>query len=563
MLLTNGLLLISPQILQTVIDELEQGFRDTNITVTQGRILFFALLLFGVALIGGVLRFAQRRIIQGVARHIEFHLRADFFLHLQKLSASYYDNVRTGDLMTRATSDLNAIRMVLSSAIMYTADAIVFFGLALVIMLYIDTSLTLVALLPYPILAIIIKLLGKRIHAIYEKIQEAFSTLNTKVQENLSGVRVVKAYTLEANEIEHFNELNQEFVNRNHRQIRLMSFFFPLFRFLPGIGGVVLLWMGGLHVIEGKITFGDFVAFNAYLMMLVRPMITLGFIVNTFERGAASMDRINAILNEEPEIYDSDSVKWNKKSIDGEIEFRNLNFTYPDGQPVLKNINLKVKKGTTLAIVGGTGSGKSTLVNLIPRIRQAERGVIFIDGVDVQDIPLNVLRSNIGFVEQEPFLFSDYLRNNIAYGVETPDDDEIREAAHTADLLAQIEEFPNGLQTLLGERGITISGGQRQRSALARAILIKPKILILDDAFANVDTQTEDTILTRLSEIMKDRTTILISHRISTVKAADNIIVLNDGSIAESGTHDQLLNKNGIYAGIYETQLLQDELKKL
>ena len=561
--MTNGLLLISPQILKTFFDELQQADGNPDITVSAGSILFFASLIFGVALVGGILRFVQRRTIQGVARQMEFHLRADFFLHLQKLSASYYDNVRTGDLMTRATSDLNAIRMVLSNAIIYTADATVFFGLALAIMLQIDTTLTLVALLPYPILTIIIRLLGKRLHAHYERIQEAFSTMNTKVQENLSGVRVVKAYTLEANEVEHFKELNQEFVDRNHRQIRLMTFFFPLFRFLPGISGVVLLWMGGLHVIEGKITLGDFVAFNAYLMMLVRPMIMLGFIVNTFERGAASMDRINAILSEEPEIYDGENVKWNFKNIAGEIEFRNLNFSYPDGQVVLKNINLKVEQGTTLAIVGGTGSGKSTLVDLIPRIRQTERGTIFIDGVDIQDIPLSVLRSNIGFVEQEPFLFSDYLRNNIAYGVDTPNDDEIREAAHSADLLSQIEEFPDGLQTFLGERGITISGGQRQRSALARAIIIKPKILILDDAFASVDTQTEDTILSRLAEIMKGRTTILISHRISTVKAADHIIVLNDGSIVESGTHNQLLEKNGIYAGIYETQLLQDELEGL
>jgi ATP-binding cassette subfamily B multidrug efflux pump len=561
--LTNGLLLISPQILKTFFDKLQQADGNPDITVSAGSILFFASLIFGVALVGGILRFVQRRTIQGVARQMEFHLRADFFLHLQKLSASYYDNVRTGDLMTRATSDLNAIRMVLSNAIIYTADAIVFFGLALAIMLQIDTTLTLVALLPYPILTIIIRLLGKRLHAHYERIQEAFSTMNTKVQENLSGVRVVKAYTLEASEIEHFKELNQEFVNRNHGQIRLMTFFFPLFRFLPGISGVVLLWMGGLHVIEGKITLGDFVAFNAYLMMLVRPMIMLGFIVNTFERGAASMDRINAILSEEPEIYDGENVKWNFKDITGEIEFRNLNFSYPEGQAVLKDINLKVEQGSTLAIVGGTGSGKSTLVDLIPRIRQAERGTIFIDGVDIQDIPLSVLRSNIGFVEQEPFLFSDYLRNNIAYGMDTPNDDEIREAAHNADLLSQIEEFPDGLQTFLGERGITISGGQRQRSALARAIIIKPKILILDDAFASVDTQTEDTILSRLAEIMKDRTTILISHRISTVKAADHIIVLNDGSIVESGTHNQLLEQNGIYAGIYETQLLQDELEEL
>ena len=555
-------MLISPEILQRVFDELQLAVEDPNFTVSPRRILFFALLIFGVAFFAGILRFAQRRIIQGVARQMEFHLRADFFLHLQKLSTSYYDNVRTGDLMTRATSDLNAIRMVLSSAIMYTADAIVFFGFALTIMLQIDVSLTIVALLPYPILAVLIRSLGKRLHAHYESIQEAFSTLNTKVQENLSGVRVVKAYTLEASEVAHFQELNHEFVERNHRQIRLMTFFFPLFRFLPGIGGVVLLWMGGIHVIEGKITLGDFVAFSAYLMMLVRPMITLGFIVNTFERGAASMDRMNAVLNEKPEIFDGEQVKWGIKNIEGEIEFRNLNFDYPDGTPVLKDINLKIGRGMTLAIVGGTGSGKSTLVNLIPRIRQAERGTIFIDGVDIQDIPLNVLRSNIGFVEQEPFLFSDYLRNNITYGLETADDEEVREAAHIADLLAQIEEFPDGLETFLGERGITISGGQRQRSALARAIIIKPKILILDDAFANVDTQTEDTILSRLDEIMKDRTTILISHRISTVKNADHIIVINDGSIVETGTHEQLIEYNGIYAGIYETQLLQEELEE-
>ncbi len=571
MLVTNVLLLISPMIMEMVVDELALAWRSQYdatyvgeiFTVSSGRILFFASLIFGVALVGGALRFIQRYTIQGVARQMEFHLRADFFLHLQKLSAAYYDNVRTGDLMTRATSDLNAIRMVLSSAVMYTADAIVFFGLALTIMLRIDVTLTLVVLLPYPLLAVLIRFLGKRLHTHYERIQEAFSTLNTKVQENLSGVRVVKAYTLEASETEHFQELNREFVDRNQQQIQLMTFFFPLFRFLPGVGIAVLLWMGGLRVVNGEMSLGTFVAFNAYLMMLIRPMITLGFIVNTFERGAASMGRIQAILNEKPEIFDGEQVKWGIKDIEGEIEFRDLNFAYPDGTPVLKDINLKIERGKTLAIVGGTGSGKSTLVNLIPRIRQAERGTVFVDGVDIQDIPLNVLRSNIGMVEQEPFLFSDYLRNNVAYGLETPDEAQIKDSAHTADLLEQIEEFPNGLETLLGERGLTISGGQRQRTALARAIIIKPKILILDDAFASVDTQTEDTILSRLSEIMKGRTTILISHRISTVKDADHIVVLDEGSIVEAGTHEQLLEQNGIYARIYETQLLQEELEEL
>jgi ATP-binding cassette subfamily B protein len=555
-LATNGVIVISPKLLKWVIDDLTR-------TITPRKVFFYALLIFGVAIVGGVLRFGQRQVIQSAARRIEYHLRNDFFTHLQKLSAAYYNDVRTGDLMARATSDMNAVRMVLSSAISYTADAIVFFALALIIMLHIDVTLTLFALLPYPILAILIRELGKRVHKHYERIQEAFSTMNTKVQENLSGVRVVKAYTLEESEVDDFERLNQNFVERNRAQVRLMTFFFPLFRFLPGLGVVVLLWLGGARVIEGKITLGDFVSFNAYLMMLIRPMITLGFIVNTFERGAASMGRIQEILDEKPEISDGEQVKWGIKDIEGEIEFRNLNFAYPDGTPVLKDINLKVERGTTLAIVGGTGSGKSTLVNLIPRIRQAERGTVFVDGVDIQDIPLNVLRSNIGVVEQEPFLFSDYLRNNITYGLETADNEEVRDAAHTADLLEQIEEFPEGLETLLGERGMTISGGQRQRSALARAIIIKPKILILDDAFANVDTQTEDTILSRLEEIMKDRTTILISHRISTVKNADHIIVLNDGSIVETGTHEQLLEHNGIYAGIYETQLLQEELEEL
>ena len=498
-----------------------------------------------------------------MARRVEYHMRNDFFTHLQKLSAAYYNDVRTGDLMARATSDMNAVRMVLSSAISYTADAIVFFALALIIMLRIDAKLTLLAVLPYPILAVLIRELGRRVHKHYEHIQEAFSTMNTKVQENLSGVRVVKAYTLEESELDDFQQLNQNFVERNRARIRLITFFFPLFRFLPGIGVVVLLWLGGIHVVEGKITLGDFVSFNAYLMMLIRPMITFGFVVNSFERGAASMERISKILDEQPEIYDGETVRRDIKAIRGEVELKNLNFAYADGPPVLKNINLKIERGMTVAIVGATGSGKSTLVNLIPRIYQTERGMIFMDGVDIHDISLDVLRSHIGFVEQEPFLFSDLLRNNIAYGVENASEVGLKEVSHAADLLAQIEEFPDGLDTFLGERGITISGGQKQRTALARGIMIHPQILILDDAFASVDTHTEDTILTRLKEIMEDCTTILISHRISTVKSADLILVLEDGEIVERGTHEDLLRHNGIYARIHEKQLLQEELAEL
>jgi ATP-binding cassette subfamily B protein len=430
-------------------------------------------------------------------------------------------------------------------------------------MLRIDITLTMLALIPYPILAILVQFISKSLHDNFERIQEGFSKMNTKVQENLSGVRVVRAYTREQSEIEEFDRQNLNFVNLNRVFIGLEAIFFPIFRLLPGLGAIVLLWLGGLHVIQGKIMLGDFVAFNAYLTMLIRPVIMLGFIVNRFAQGTASIDRINLILNQKPEICDEEGVDEKITELDGEIEFRHLTFAYFDSSPVLKDINFKIEPGSTVAIVGATGAGKTTLVDLIPRIYQPERGSVFIDGTDIRDIPLKTLRTNISMVQQESFLFSDLLKNNIAYGADSATETEIKVAAHNADLLSQIDEFPNQFDTHVGERGKTLSGGQKQRTAIARAIMTPPKILILDDAFANVDTHTEDTILDRLKQVGSNCTTILISHRISTVKAADQIVVLHDGRIVETGTHQDLVSQNGIYANTHQKQLLKEEIESL
>ena len=553
------MMLIGPMILKYVVDDLNQE----QDQITHEKILLYALLILGVALVGGLFRFGQRSLIGSVARRIEYELRGDFFKHLQKMQKSYFEQVNTGDLMSRATNDLDAVHRLLGFAIIYIADATVFFGFALVIMLRIDVTLTMLALIPYPILAVLVQFISKSLHNNFERIQEGFSKMNTKVQENLSGVRVVRAYTREQSEIEEFDRQNLNFVNLNRVFIGLEAIFFPIFRLLPGIGAIVLLWLGGLHVIQGKIMLGDFVAFNAYLAMLIRPVIMLGFIVNRFAQGTASIDRINLILNQKPEIYDEEGVDEKITELNGEIEFRHLTFAYSDSSPVLKDINFKIDSGSTVAIVGATGAGKTTLVGLIPRIYQPERGSVFIDGTDIRDIPLETLRTSIGMVQQESFLFSDLLKNNIAYGADSATETEIEVAAYNADLLSQIDEFPNRFDTHVGERGKTLSGGQKQRTAIARAIMTPPKILILDDAFANVDTHTEDTILDRLKQVGSDCTTILISHRISTVKAADQIVVLHDGRIVETGTHQDLVSQNGIYANIHQKQLLKEEIELL
>ena len=565
--------LFNPLVLRYAIDSLTESAEALQQTADnvqrQAAELRFRhyMLLYGVAILSiaigqGVCRFFSRNLIGKASYKIEYDMRNDFFAHLQKLSASYYNNVRIGDIMARATNDLRAVRRVMDHAVMYTANTTIFFIAALVIMLRIDVSLTLFALIPFPIMTILIRELGTRVHKNFEQIQEGYSNLSSKVQENLAGVRVVKAYNLEKNEMEEFKTLNREFVNRNKLLIRLTAFFFPFIRFWPGIGTIIVLWLGGTHVVDGKITLGEFVAFNSYLMMLVFPMVELGFVINAFQRGAASMGRISQIMDEKPEIQDAHDVIKDVQ-INGEIEFRNLTFTYNSSEPVLRDVNLKIPRGSTLAIVGPTGSGKSTMINLIPRLYNVEPGMLFIDGIDITRIPLHTLRSSIGYVSQEPYLFSEAIGENITYGVEKAGEDKIKEATDIAQLLDDVEDFTNKFDTELGERGVTVSGGQKQRIALARAIITRPQILILDDAFASVDTNTEEEILTRLKDFMKERTSIIISHRVSTVKSADLIIVLMEGEIVEQGNHDELLTLDGIYAELHRKQLLKKELEEL
>jgi len=571
--LTNIMALFNPLVLRYAVDSLTQGAGElqkiTAALQRQAAAVKFRhyMLLYGVAVLSiavaqGVFRFFSRNLIGKASHKIEYDMRNDFFAHLQKLSASYYNRVRIGDIMARATNDLHAVRRVMDHAVMYTANTTIFFIAALIIMLRIDVSLTLFALIPFPIMTILIRELGTRVHKNFEKIQEGYSNLSSKVQENLAGVRVVKAYNFEKTEVEEFKTLSREFVNRNRLLIKLTAFFFPFIRFWPGIGTIVVLWLGGTHVVDGKITLGEFVAFNSYLMMLVFPMVELGFVINAFQQGAASMGRISQIMDEKPEIQDAHDIVKDVE-INGEIEFRHLTFAYNSSEPVLRNINLKIPRGSTLAIVGPTGSGKSTLINLILRLYNVEQGCLFIDGIDITQIPLHTLRSSISYVSQEPYLFSEAIGENITYGLEKADQEKIREASDIAQLLNDVESFTNKFDTELGERGVTVSGGQKQRIALARAIIIRPKILILDDAFASVDTNTEEEILTRLKDFMKERTSIIISHRVSTVKAADLIIVLMEGEIVEQGNHDDLLALDGIYAELHRKQLLKKELEEL
>jgi ATP-binding cassette, subfamily B, multidrug efflux pump len=558
--INNGVWILFPLVLRHAVDGLQNG-------VTREKLLTYSLELLGVAAIKGIFQFLTRWIVIGISREIEFDLRNDLFRHLESLSYSYYQRTRTGDIMARATNDLNAVRMLLGPAIMYSANTIVFTAGALAFMLSISPRLTFYAFLPLPLVSITVQYFGKQIHERFEKIQAMFSEISARAQENFSGARVIRAYVQEEPEIAAFETSNREYINRSLKLVRLMGMLWPTLETMLGMAIVLVLWLGGREVLYGRMTVGGFVAFNTYMVQLTWPVIALGWVINIFQRGTASMGRINEILVEQSEIQDGPEATAAGGSpaatqIRGEIEFRGLNFGY-HGVPVLHDINLRIPAGSSLAIVGPTGSGKTTLVSLIPRIYDAAPGTVWIDGKPVHEFPLEPLRRQVGFVPQETFLFSETVRENIAFGKEDATDEEVGAAAEAANIAQDIEEFPEKYRTLVGERGITLSGGQKQRTAIARAIIRNPRILILDDALSSVDTHTEDKILNHLREVMHNRTTIFISHRVSTVRNADKIAVLHAGRIVELGTHDELLARNGYYSDLYNKQLLEEELAEV
>jgi ATP-binding cassette subfamily B protein len=552
--LTQGIWVLFPKVLQWATDGLITH-------ISRRQLAVYCLLMLAIAASKGVFQFLTRWLVIGVSREIEFDLRNDLFRHLEGLSYSYYQKTRTGDIMARTTNDLNAVRMLLGPAIMYSANTLVFTAAALFFMWRTSHRVTLYAVAPLPLASILIQYFGRRIHERFERIQAQFSEISARAQENFSGARVIRAYAQEEQEIALFEQSNQEYVTRSLPLARLMGMLWPSLEIMLGLAVVLVVWLGGREVILGRLSPGQFTAYYAYMLQLTWPIIALGWVINIFQRGTASMGRINEILVARPEITDADAAPdlGQREVIAGEIELRHLNFSY-NGVPVLRDINLRIPAGTSLAIVGPTGSGKTTLVSLLPRIYDAEPGSLLLDGRPIREYPLQSLRRSIGFVPQETFLFSDTVRGNIAFGAESANMESIRAAANAASIAADIEEFPAQYDTIVGERGITLSGGQKQRTAIARALVRNPRILILDDALSSVDTYTEERILNHLREIMRGRTTVFISHRVSTVQAADQIAVLHEGRIVELGTHDELLSRNGYYTDLYNKQLLEEEL---
>lgn len=543
---------------------LKNSINDIQKNIASQKLIEYALLIVGTSIIAGIFRYLIRQTIIVVSREIEYDLRGDFWAHIQKLPLRYFQNNSTGNIMSHATNDINAVRMFIGPAVMYSIDTSIRLIIVIAIMLSLNFSLTIYSLLPLPILSYGVYRIGKLIHERYTKIQEYFSLLTTRAQENFSGIRVIKSYVREANEIKRWSELSKEYLQKNMNLVRIQAFIMPILYIITGISIIVVIWIGGIKVINGEMNLGEIAAFVMYLGILIWPVIAFGWVMNIIQQAEASMKRLNKIFNEPYEIDDSHSTNFSIKELKGEIEFKNVSFRYSEALPeVLKNINLKISIGSTLAIVGHTGSGKTSLINLIPRLYDVTSGEILIDGNNVKNIPLDVLRTNIAVVQQESFLFSDTVYGNISYGLREVDKQRVLEVARIANFEKDVESFPKGYETLVGERGITFSGGQKQRASLARALAADPKILILDDSFSAVDTNTEEVILKNLKEFMRNRTSIIISHRISTVKDADNIVVLADGKIAEQGTHDELVELNGLYADLHYKQLLEKELEEL
>ena len=556
-LISTSIQLLGPWVLKHAIDDLGRG-------VTRGKLAIYASLLLGIACVGGIFRFLMRRIIIGASRDIEYDIRNDFFARLQAMPLAFFQTRRTGDLMSRATNDLNAVRMLIGPAVMYSASTLIVFCVAIVLMVSINAKLTMIALLPLPLVSLSVRYFGDAIHKRFEAIQAQLSEVSAVVQEALAGVRVVRAYGQEAHEVERFRIANDEYVRRNTVLIRLQGLYYPSLTLFLGFGSLLVLWLGSREVIRGGLTLGEFVAFNAYLVMLSWPMIAFGWVTNMLQRGLASWKRMLDVLDAAPNISDATVTPQGRAArLEGAIEFRDLVFRYPGSdRPVLDRVSLRIERGQTVAFVGATGSGKSTLISLLPRLHEPPSGTVFVDGVDVREIPLATLRGAIGFVPQEPFLFSDSIADNVTFGVrgEAAAEPRIVAAAAVARLDTDVASFPGGYATVVGERGITLSGGQKQRTALARALMTDPAILVLDDALSAVDTYTEEEILARLRAVMTQRTSIIVAHRVSTVRAADQIFVLAEGRIVERGRHDELVAENGLYAGLYRKQLLEEEL---